>query len=85
MPLIGIDIVKNLLCIFFTVKSIRLNKYYYNYLKYTICNTTGRKHLKKSSLFNNFFGNFREKFRATNTDIAFDYFENVFYKLCKEE
>ena len=38
-------------CVFFTIKNIRLNKYYYNYLKplfqYTICYTTDRKHFQK--------------------------------------
>ena len=89
MLLIGIDIVKNLLCIF-TMKTIRLKFFYYNYLKhllqYTICYTTGRKHLKKSSLFNTFLGNFQKKiFLVTNTDVAFSYIDNVFYQLCKEE
>ena len=86
MPLIYI--VKNLLCIF-TMKSIRLNKYYYHYLKHFFQYTFGTQLVenifKKVVYLINLWVISGKNIFATNIDVAFSYIDNVFYELCKEE
>ena len=88
MPLIGTDIVKNLLHIF-TMKSSRLNKYYYNYLKFFISIQFGTQLVenifKKVVYLIHLWVIFGKNIFATNIDVAFSYIDNVFYHLCKEE